>query len=528
MKIKTWLISWFLIVISVLSVLAYWVFRVDPYFHYHKPDLSRYYYTLDNERSQNDGILKHFDYDMMITGTSMTENFMTSEADRIFGGHFVKTAFAGGSYKEINDNIATALRSNHDLRLIIRGLDTRRFCDSADAMSTNLGVYPTYLYDRNPFNDVKYLFNRDVIFGRIYQMTLANDTVGFLPGITSFDEYARWQSTYHYGLHAVYSEGIPAFENVSAERHLTKKEKNRIKENIELNVTAIADQYPDVDFYYFYTPYSIAWWAELYQKGTLSRQLEAERYITELILPHRNIRLFSFSNRTDIITDLNNYKDTMHYASWINSLILKWMHDGEYQLTADNYKNYLAQEYDFLTAYPYESIPSQTDYDADFYAGALLNRELTGMEPQEILNAPEMEISINKADFEMENGRRTAVLCHGALRADSSQSLTEYIRDEEFIGVRFEIDLDKGYNYLSFDGQKIRDQGCLTAYVFSEEGTLIGAERADYSGLDDEIRHYVIDLSKYSGTVTAILNGGYVDHTGSAESEYRFSNIVVY
>ena len=56
---------------------------------------------------------------------------------------------------------------------------------------------------------------------------------------------------------------------------------------------------------------------------------EAEAYITELIIPHKNIPLYSFNSRTDITGDLNNYKDSVHYAIWVNSMVLKWMHDGE-------------------------------------------------------------------------------------------------------------------------------------------------------------------------------------------------------
>ena len=62
----------FLTVIILLTVI------VDPFFHYHKP-LASIQYQITNERYQNDGIIKHFDYDAIITGTSMTENFKTSE-----------------------------------------------------------------------------------------------------------------------------------------------------------------------------------------------------------------------------------------------------------------------------------------------------------------------------------------------------------------------------------------------------------------------------------------------------------------
>ncbi len=66
--------KWFLACMSVLlgslflMVLVFWIF--DPYFHYHKP-FPFVSYRLYDERYINDGISRHFDYDAIITGTSM-------------------------------------------------------------------------------------------------------------------------------------------------------------------------------------------------------------------------------------------------------------------------------------------------------------------------------------------------------------------------------------------------------------------------------------------------------------------------
>ena len=105
--------AWLAIVVAILSGMGFLVYQVDPYIHYHAPHVDRYFYSLDNQRSQNDGISKHFEYDAMITGTSMTENFRTSEMDEIFGCHSIKVPFSGGSFKEINDNVTKALEANN-------------------------------------------------------------------------------------------------------------------------------------------------------------------------------------------------------------------------------------------------------------------------------------------------------------------------------------------------------------------------------------------------------------------------------
>lgn len=527
MKVKIWLISWLIIVISVLSVFGYWVYRIDPYFHYHKPETDKYYYTLNNQRSQNDGISKYFNYDALITGTSMIENSRTTETDRLFGCHSIKVCYEGGSYKEVNDNVKNALKANGDLKIVIRCLDMGRFLDPYDKMRKDLGRYPTYLYDNNPFNDVEYLLNRDVVFGRTYRMILDREKEDFEPGITSFDEYSRWQNRVTFGINTVAPEGITVKEKEQV--HLSEEDKEVIKKNIELNVTGVADEYPNVDFYYFYSPYSVAEWNKWRNSGTLYKMLEAEKYITEMIIPHKNIHLFSFNNRTDITTDLNHYKDRTHFAAWISSLILKWMHDGQGQLTEENYRDRLKQEYEFYTTFDYAGVNGQEDYEDDYYAGALLNQELTGARALDVLHDKEIDAAVSGADYRYDEKNQPVIVCRGALSRESGgEDLAEYLRDREFIGLKFRVDLDDGYNYLVFNGQKIADQGRLTAYVYDSDGELVGKKEANYKDLDNEVHQYVLDLSAVDGIVTVVLNGGCIDSSGNADSEYQFSNIYMY
>ena len=72
---------------------------VDPFFHYHPP-LDELQYPINNERYQNNGIVRNFKYDAIITGTSMTENFKTTEFDKLFGVESVKVPFSGAAIKK--------------------------------------------------------------------------------------------------------------------------------------------------------------------------------------------------------------------------------------------------------------------------------------------------------------------------------------------------------------------------------------------------------------------------------------------
>ena len=529
-KAKIWIAGYFLLVAGALGIVGGWVFKVDPFFHYHKPDTEKYFYTLDNQRNLNDGIVKNFDYDAIVTGTSMAENFRTTEMDSVFGVHSVKIPFAGGSYKEINDTLAKALSNNPELVTIVRALDMEYFFDQKDRMRDDLGEYPTYLYDDNIFNDIKYVFNRDIIFKRVYSMLKANDMPGFSPGVSPFDQYSFWMEMYSFGANSVLeSQDMP--EQAEGPVHITDEEKETIFENIEQNVVSLAREYPDTTFYYFFTPYSAAWWEAKVTDGTIYKQIEAEQYVIEQILECDNIRLYSFNNRTDITTDLNNYKDLTHYGVWINSLILKWMYNDQYMLTKENYVDYLTQELSFYTSYDYSLLQEQTDYENDYFAEALLRQELDGIEPLRLMPGRLDGYEVENAEIAGDqSGNVLEVNCRGSLHRapDSDVSVSAHLINTEYAGIKIPIEEIGPYKYLVFYGQKNTDHGQPSVYVYNVNKEAVAEFTTAYYSIDEQEHQYMIDVSELTGEVTIIFNGAYIDTGGSEESSYTFRNIALY
>ena len=137
------------VLIFILSI-----FAIDPMFHYHA-SLKFLSYPLVNERYQNNGIARHFDYDSVITGTSMTENFKTRAAQKRFGGDFFKVACSGGGYTEIGDNLKTAYDSGHDIKYVIWGLDYDKMIYGKNYRYTEKGDFPDYLYNDSSLDDIK-------------------------------------------------------------------------------------------------------------------------------------------------------------------------------------------------------------------------------------------------------------------------------------------------------------------------------------------------------------------------------------
>lgn len=348
-KNKKWVIAILAVFVGVIIIGGSLVTIIDPFFHFHGP-LNSMNYIIDNQRYQNDGIAKHWHYDALITGTSMTVNFKTSELDELFNVNSVKVSYSGGSYRELNEITLTALENNSDLKLIVRGVDPANFLDDKDVIWYT--SYPTYLYDDNPLNDINYIFNKLAI---AYSLT---DILYTLRGIptTSFDDYGHATGTITTGKEAVDASYVRISDKAETEIQLIGTDRERIKANIEQNILQTARNYPGADFYLFFSPYSIYYFDNLNQAGNLKKNLDAEKYIIELLLTQENIHLFSFFGNFDLITDLNNYMDTRHYSPDINSQILVWMKNGEYELTLDNYKKYCEKEQEFLLNYDYDSL----------------------------------------------------------------------------------------------------------------------------------------------------------------------------
>lgn len=322
---------------------------IDPYFHYHAP-LDNMSYRFADERYVNDGILRHFDYDGVIIGTSMTENSKASEAEMLFGGSFVKTPFSGEYYKEINERLKTALKTHQNIKTVIRGLDAGMVLNHKDSLCWD--SYPTYLYDDLILNDVEYLFNKSVLIkDSLYMITYTKEG----NQTTDFDSYANWMEGRTFGKDAVLSQ----YERPQKEQETESfddKYQETVKGNVEQNIVDLMNEYPNVEFYLFITPYSICFFDKWNQEGKLALMIDAMEYEAELLLKCNNVHLFSFFDDTNMICDFENYKDPGHYGEWVNSWILQWMAEGKHELTEDNYRQYYQSMREFYLNYDYESI----------------------------------------------------------------------------------------------------------------------------------------------------------------------------
>jgi len=251
--------------------------------------------------------------------------------------------------KETGNHLVRALDANPGIRCILRGIDGWSLFDDKDHMRTD-AVYPDYLYDDNLINDVEYVFNKDILFN--YTLETVKHTLKGLP-TTDFDTYSSWDTseTGRDRLLSVYQR-----PDASPAAALCAEDLEDMKENIEQNILSSVRAHPDVQFYLFFSPYSIYYMDEQNQRGILRQQFECFLAATEMLLEYENVHLFCFFDDYSLITGPDNYTDVTHYTAQVNSLLLQRIAAGEYQLTKENYVRRWKEITDFYTAYDFESL----------------------------------------------------------------------------------------------------------------------------------------------------------------------------
>lgn len=354
MKSRRWVIRVIGLYLIMLCLIAVTMVIVDPYFHFHAPikDMS---YTMEpgDDLYMNYGILKNFDYDMLIIGASTTNGFSTSMADELFHRQSARVTFQGEGFKGVNHGLQAAIDTHPDLKVVIRGLDSKFFMANENWMGHD--EYPEYLYDDSLWNDVYYIFNGDILCRKTIPAMIR--TLKGEPA-KSFDFYIN-----QYG-EAGSREGVlSTFERsrpmeAAVDEQETKQILADLENNLQKNVIDIIEANPDITFYLFFPPYSILWWDNYnqYGGGRLERRIQLEEYAIDKLLPYDNVRLFSFTSNHEWICDLDNYGDYEHYTSESCAQLMKWMRNGEYELTEENYEEYIDDITEFLQHYDYDAV----------------------------------------------------------------------------------------------------------------------------------------------------------------------------
>lgn len=292
------------------------VFVIDPFEVYHPALFHIPPIENSTQNYSNAGVAKSYEYDSVIIGSSMTENFTPSQLDALLGGSFIKLPINAGTPFNNRQMMEMAFAS-HDIRRIFYGVDIESM---TWFYTTPKCEMPDYLYDDDLLNDTAYWFNASVLFKYIPAClkTLGQSD----PALR--DTMYNWGDMYAYGKEAAL-RGVTITSDIvgqtGAEAGAVLSQQSKL--NVEHNYLPFIEGYPDTEFIFFFPPYSLAKWYTFYQQGSFAYHLLQKEALVSALLPYENVKIYDFQAELDWILNLDHYIDTSHYGPWINDAMVE-------------------------------------------------------------------------------------------------------------------------------------------------------------------------------------------------------------
>ncbi|MEG2038035.1 MAG: hypothetical protein RRZ93_08595, partial [Ruthenibacterium sp.] len=297
-----------------------------------------------NERYQNAGMAKNDRADTVLMGTSMVANYRVSKVEQTFGGSAVKLTFPDGFLSEFDDALRLVFKHNAPERVIF-GLDINILIRD-EAKKTD--ALPEYLYNDNPFDDIKYLLNKDTLYYSLY--TAKSNVWGTAQSV---DEAYTWDGTVGWSKATALAgyDRPPVSGKVLAQDAYLQQ----CAENLAV-VRRWIEAHPETEFDIFFPPYSILYWDREQRNGSTEAVFAALNAAFDALLPYENVKLYFYPAEQELIANLHNYGDYIHHSGEVCTRLLGELKADEWRVTDANREKMLADLHTFVIDYDYESI----------------------------------------------------------------------------------------------------------------------------------------------------------------------------
>lgn len=333
---KKWIKTYLLISVVIVLLFSIFNFAIDPLQQYRKA--SFYSLTFENELYLNPGLAKTYDYDSVITGSSMVENFILSNTSKILKFNKpIKLCIHGATGYEIKMILERAFK-HKEIKNILFGLDLFSYSGEIKAFRNGEKYFPYYLYSNNILDKYKYLVNLDTTKKAISTYIKSLKYKENNP-ILSYDRMYEWQYRHkkEFGHFDWSKEWVSIYKVSKSGKH---KVSNFIT-SFDYNFLPFIKEQKDTSFTIFYPPYSILAYKRLKQQGKLNAYFKFKMYLASLVEIYPNLKLYDFQVAKEITHDLDNYKDMTHYHQKVNKWMLEQIRDDNYLVTTKNIDKYL-------------------------------------------------------------------------------------------------------------------------------------------------------------------------------------------
>lgn len=330
-----------LIPLPVVVVLFGILWLYDPLQLFHKP-IFRETTFFGDMRLAARGIIRYYDFDSVILGTSMLENTSAKEAGEKLGGKWVNLSLINSSYDE-RAVILEYLFGYKKPQKIIYSLESFTIAFIKDTSRFD------YLYDENPLDDFKvYLNDKFILCALAWRES--KDCTG-----RDLEELLKWSN--HEDLKILFGgfekwlkygkkETIAMLKNIKDTPFVVKKDNFDLEKQRNYIQTYVLDfvaENPQTQFYFIVPTYSRLSYRigsdNFDNKVFYNRALNLKWFVQELE-KYPNTKIFGFDT-LDYADDIASYRDFIHYNVDMNSLHLDSIKQGKHILDSNNIDSYL-------------------------------------------------------------------------------------------------------------------------------------------------------------------------------------------
>lgn len=341
-----------LIPLPVVVVLFGILWLYDPLQLFHKP-IFRETTFFGDMRLAARGIIRYYDFNSVILGTSMLENTSAKEAGEKLGGKWVNLSLWGSAYNE-RAVILEYLFGYKKPQKIIYSLESFTIASIKDSSRFD------YLYDENPLDDFKVYLNDKFMSCALEWKKSANCI-----GRRDLEELLKWSN--HGDLKILFGgfekwlkygkkETIAMLKNIKDTPFVVKKDNFDLEKQRSYIQTYVLDfvvENPQTQFYFIVPTYSrLGYRTENFgvdSKSFYNRALNLKWFVQELE-KYPNAKIYGFDT-LDYADDIANYKDFTHYNVDMNSLHLDSIKQGKHILDSNNIDSYLKAMEDKIKNY---------------------------------------------------------------------------------------------------------------------------------------------------------------------------------
>lgn len=341
-----------LIPLPVVVVLFGILWLYDPLQLFHKP-IFRETTFFGDMRLAARGIIRYYDFDSVILGTSMLENTSAKEAGEKLGGKWVNLSLSGSAYNE-RAVILEYLFKHKKPQKIIYSLESFTIDSIKDSSRFD------YLYDENPLDDFKIYLNDKFMSCALEWKKSANCI-----GRRDLEELLKWSN--HEDLKILFGgfekwlkygkkETIAMLKNIKDTPFVVKKDNFDLEKQRSYIQTYVLDfvaENPQTQFYFIVPTYSRLSYrigsGDFDNKAFYNRALNLKWFVKELE-KYPNAKIYGFDT-LDYADDIANYKDFTHYNVDMNSLHLDSIKQGKHILDSNNIDSYLKTMEDKIKNY---------------------------------------------------------------------------------------------------------------------------------------------------------------------------------